>query len=300
MRACFCLLSVTLACLVHSLALQAQDMPISQLLIPGEDWQLIAEGYQFTEGPAVDEKGDVYFVDIPSSKILKIDVAAGKTGVFVEDSGKASGLMFGGDGRLYACQNGNRAIIAYDTAGKGTVICSDVDVNDLVVTRDNRIYWTDPKNKQVWFSDAAGKKRVVDQGIESPNGIILWADQRTLVVADSAGPHLWAFRIASDGSLEAKQPYYTMQMPLETKRSGADGMTVDQAGRLYVTTHVGLQVFDPSGRLSGVLAKPQPKFLSNVVFGGPKLDTLFVTSSDKVYARKVKAVGVRNVGPVVK
>lgn len=278
----------------------AQDLPLSQLLIPGEGWKLIAEGFSFTEGPAVDEAGNLFFVDVPTSKILKHDVTSGKTDVFVAESGKASGLMFGGDGRLYAAQSGERAIVAYDRQGAAQPVASDIDVNDLVVTRDNLIFVTDPKNKQVWRIDAQGAKKVVDSGIERPNGIILWPDQRTLLVADSAGTHLWTFRLTADG-LNAKQPYYTMQltsgMILQDKSTtGADGMTVDTVGRVYVCTHAGLQVFDTQGRLAGVIAKPQEKFLSNVVFAGVNLDTLYVTCTDKVYSRKVKAAGVRNFG----
>lgn len=278
----------------------AQDMPLAQLLIEGEGWKEVAAGYQFTEGPAVDDGGNVFFVDVPASKIFKIEVATNTVTTFVADSGKASGLMFGGDGRLYACQSGARAIVSYDAEGKAKTVCEDVDVNDLVVTKDNRVYWTDPKHHQVWFCDANGKKRVVDEGIEGPNGIILWADQRTLVVSDSPTTSVWTFRVAVDGGLEFKQPYSTLMKPAAAKGgTGADGMTVDAAGRTYVTTLWGLQVFDPSGRLSGTIAKPNDKFMSNVVFAGPQLDTLYVTCTDKVFSRKVKATGVRNFGAAI-
>src|SRR6185295_17380045 len=100
-------------------------------------------------------------------------------------------------------------------------------------------------------------------------------------------PHLWAFRIETDGSLKFKQPYYTMQLPELESASGADGMTIDTERRLYVTTKMGLQMFDPTGRLAGVMVKPQ-----NAVLGGPKFDTLYVTCKDKVYSRKVRATGV--------
>jgi sugar lactone lactonase YvrE len=132
----------------------------------------------------------------------------------------------------------------------------------------------------------------VDEGIEQPNGIILWPDEGTLVVADTAGPYLWTFRIEADGGLAHKQTYYTMRLEPGRRESGADGMTVDSAGRLYVATYAGLQMFDPTGRLGGVIRKPQDAFLSNVAFGGPRLDTLYVTCSDKVYSRKIKATGV--------
>ncbi len=155
------------------------------------------------------------------------------------------------------------------------------------------VYFTDPLNKKVWYVSPQGKKRVVDEGIERPNGLILWPDQGTLVVADTLGPYLWTFRVEPDGSLSHKQPYYTLRMVPGQMGSGADGMTVDAFGRLYVATHAGLQVFDPTGRMSGVILKPQNKFLSNVAFGGPNLGTLYVTCSDKVYRRPTKVRGVR-------
>lgn len=280
----------------------AQDMPLAQILIDGEGWRLVGEGYQFTEGPAVDREGNVYFVDVPASKIFKLDMQSQKITTFVEDSGKASGLMFGGDDRLYACQNGARAIVAYDSAGKPAPICDDLDVNDLVVTKDNHIYVTDPKNHRVWHIDPQGKKSIADEGIERPNGIALWPDGRTLVVADSFGEHLWTFRLESDHTLKFKQPYYTLQLTSSVvltgkTQSGADGLKSDAVGRLYVTSLAGLQLMDTQGRLSGVIAQPPDKRLSNVVFAGEKLDTLVVTAGDKVFARKTKATGWSHVRP---
>jgi sugar lactone lactonase YvrE len=163
----------------------------------------------------------------------------------------------------------------------------------LVVSGAGAVYFTDPKNKQVWHVDPKGNKRVVDQGIEFPNGITLWPDQQTLVVADMRGPTLFTFRVEKDGSLSFKQGFYPAQLVRGQTGSGADGMKVDSQGRLYVATHAGLQMFDTQGRLSGVIARPQERFLSNVVFGGPKLDTLYVTCTDKVYRRKTKVSGVR-------
>jgi sugar lactone lactonase YvrE len=270
-------------------------MPLGQVLIEREGWQLVAQGYQFTEGPAVDRQGNVFFSDIPANRIHKIDTA-GKVTVFAENTAGTNGLMFGPDGGLYACRSGARQIVAYDTstetAGKFRVVAEDLDSNDLAVTSRGGIYVTDPPKKQVWYIDPKGEKRAVASGL-APNGVILWPDESTLVVTDSNAPHLWAFRVEPDGSLKHGERYYgPLALPPGRDRPGSDGMTVDRDGRLYVCTHAGLQMFDPTGRLGGVIRKPQEKFLSNVVFGGEKLDYLYVTCTDKVYRRKVKPSGV--------
>jgi sugar lactone lactonase YvrE len=270
----------------------ARAQGLAGLLIDGEDWQLVAEGFAFTEGPAVDPEGRLYFTDVFRGKIYRLD-DDGKAEVFVDGSGGANGLMFGPDGRLYACQNGAKKIVAFDSSGKAETIVDDVKSNDLVVTRTGAIYFTDPENHQVWYVSPSREKRVVDRGLGYPNGLILWPDQATLVVADMRGMNLWAYRVEADGSLKFKQPFYTLRVPEGKTDSGADGMTIDDQGRIYVTSHLGLQVFDTQGRLTGVLAKPQVAWLANAVFAGPELDTLYVTCTNRVYKRKVHARGIR-------
>lgn len=279
------------ACLAASAA-AAQDMPLSQVLIEGEGWELAASGFKFTEGPAVDAEGNLFFSDVPNSRIHKLD-AEGKLSVFVERSYSTNGLMFGPDGRLYGCQNGKQRIVAFDRRGQATTIVEGVESNDLVVNGAGGIYFTDPTHRRVWYVNPEGEKRVVDEGIERPNGIILWPDQGTLVVADTSSQYLWTFRVETDGDLKFKEGYYSARLIPGREGSGADGMTIDSLGRLYVATYAGLQVFDPTGRSCGVILKPQRAFLSNVVFAGPKLDTLYVTSTDKIYRRKTQATGVR-------
>lgn len=261
------------------------------LLIPGEDWQEVSSGHKFTEGPAVNRAGEVFFTDIPSSRIHKIGLD-GKVSVFAEETQGANGLMFGPDGKLYACQNGSRRIVRYTAEGTAEPVVEDVQSNDLVMLADGTGYFTDPENKQVWRFTADGKKSVVDKGIERPNGIIVSPDQTLLTVADTRGRMTYSFQIQPDGTLAHKQTYGWLHIADENLQSGADGMTVDTEGRLYVTTRVGLQVLDQPGRVNLVLNSPQNAWLSNVVFGGPNLDTLYATCGDKVYKRKVNAKGL--------
>lgn len=282
------LLAVLLALLLAQ-ASSAQDMPLSQVLIPDQPWQLVGEGYQFTEGPTVTPDGTLFFADVPASVIYRVS-KDGKPEVFVEESDRTSGLMFGPRG-LYGCSSATKCILLFDPFGKRSLVAQDVTSNDLVVTGQGGVYFTDPANKSIHYVSPEGEHRVVDEGIEFPNGLILWPDQRTLVVADMKGAYLWNFRIEKDGSLTHKQPYSTMQLPVGKSASGADGMTVDTDGRIYVATELGIQVFDTQGRLSGVIAKPQARFLSNLVFGGPDFNLLYATCSDKVYRRQVKVTG---------
>jgi sugar lactone lactonase YvrE len=189
---------------------------------------------------------------------------------------------------------GDKQIVAYAPDGTHTVIASEVDSNDLVVTGEGGIYFTDPPNQRVWHISPAGEKQVVAKGFR-PNGVILTADGGTLVVTDSEAPHLWAYRVEKDGRLTFGERYLQpLRLPAgELTRPGSDGMTVDKAGRVYVATRSGVQMFDPTGRMGGVILKPQPGSLSNVVFGGPELKIMYATCGDKVFRRLTKTQGVR-------
>jgi gluconolactonase len=266
------------------------DMPISRVLVDGEGWQCVSEGHKFTEGPAADREGNVFFSDIPASKIHKIDLA-GKVTLFAENTAETNGLMFGPDGRLYGCRNGEKKIVSYGMDGTVQTVAEGVESNDIVVNAAGEIWFSDPPGGRIWHIPAGGKPKVVAEKLK-PNGLILTPDQGTLVVTEAIEPCLWAFRVEADGSLTHKDRYCQPLRMVEGKKStGADGMTVDKAGRIYVCTHAGLQMFDPTGRLGGVIAKPQEKSLSNVVFGGPDFAWLYVTCTDKVYRRKTKSPG---------
>ena len=254
-------------------------------------WEVVSTGHKFTEGPTANAKGELFFTDIPNSRIHKINLD-GKVSVFAEDTGNANGLKFGPDGRLYACANGKKQIVAYDDAGKASVVAEGLESNDLTITQDGKIYVTDPNNKQVWLIKKDGAKQVVDKGLNFPNGVCLSPDQSLLYVCDTRGQFVFSYQIAPDGSLAYKQRYYHLHLVDASMQSGADGMAVDTDGRLYVTTEMGVQFCDQAGRVNGILDKPQKAWLSNVAFGGADFKTLFVTCGDKVYKRATKVKGV--------
>ncbi len=264
---------------------------IAEILDPGKDWEVVSQGHKFTEGPAVDRQGNVFFTDIPNNRIHKISTD-GKVSIFKEDTGGSNGLMFGPDGRLYACQNGRKRIVAYAMDGTESVIAEGMGSNDLAINSHGEIYFSDPGAKKVWFIDRTGAKRaVVQEGIAFPNGVRLSPDHALLNVADYASKWIWSFQVQPDGSLANGQPFHRLETE-DSDAVGPDGMTVDSEGQLYVATRIGVQICDQAGRVVGIINKPQPGALANAVFGGADLQTLYVTASDKVYRRHLRRKGV--------
>jgi sugar lactone lactonase YvrE/enterochelin esterase-like enzyme len=272
---------------------------ISQILHPDHDWELVSEGHQLTEGPSVDKQGNVYFTDIRASKIHKVDHATRKVSEWKANTGSANGMMFGPDGRLYVCQNGNKRIVAYETDGRETTLAEGVDSNDLAVTAKGEVYFSDPPGKRIWFIDKSGAKRVVHEGgLEFPNGVLLSPDQSKLAVADYRSKWVWLFEVAANGDLQDGAPFYRLETADEVA-SLADGMTFDTEGYLYVATRVGIQVCDQPGRVNAIISRPQATGpLTNVVFAGPELDWLYATAGDKVFRRKIRRTGVTSWKPV--
>jgi sugar lactone lactonase YvrE len=206
--------------------------------------------------------------------------------------------MFGPDGRLYACQNGRKRVVAYAMDGTESVLAEGVGSNDLAITAKGEIYFSDPGVKKVWFIDRSGAKRVVvEKGIEFPNGVRLSPDHALLDVADYASKWVWSFQVQPDGSLANGQAFHRLETD-DDASARPDGMTVDSEGYLYVATTLGVQICDQAGRVVGILNKPQPGPISNVVFGGPDLHTLYLTGGDKVYRRPMRSKGVFPWAPV--
>ena len=316
------------------------DMTLHRLLIEGEGWQPIVEGLAFCDGPMSDAEGNFYFSDMKGdgAGIYKISPDGKKTKLSSEG---VSGLKFGPDGRLYACQGSKKRLIAIDLkTGAIDELATDVQPNDLVVDSKGHIYFTHTGKKEIVFVDARTKeKRVVDvtptitlvpgstsltigapaasgtthteivaahaSGISAPNGITLSPDQGTLAVSDYRGGNVWTFRVNTDGTLDAKAPTMTMRLPIDPKgefkmaepppynpASGGDGMATDEQGRFYVATTLGVQVFDPTSRLCGVITRPQlDKPLTSCTLSGEGRAYLYVTNGDKIFRRKVQAKG---------
>jgi gluconolactonase len=277
---------------------------VYQVLVPGEEWTQVSDGHRGTDGPAVNGKGEMFFSDPSNNKIFRTGLD-GKVSVFAENTNRGNGMMFGPDGKLYVGLVGTKQLVTYEAdgaaAGKMDVIAENVAINDLAINQKGDLYFTDSAAKKIWLVPKGGTPRVVDEGIESPNGVLFSPDQSLLYVSDWAQQLSWVFQVQPDGSLAHKQKYFHVHQPEGAMRPASDGMAVDSEGRVYIATNLGVQVFDQIGKCHAIIPAPQPgRSLSNVEFGGANFDELYITNGDKVYKRKVKTKGVLSWRPPVK
>ncbi len=273
------------------------------LIAPDAKVEKLADGFRFTEGPAVDKEGNVYFTDQPNDRILKWSVD-NKLSVFHENSGRANGLYFDKNDQLLSCSDMENEIWSIDKNGKHTVLLSDYKgkklngPNDLWVHPNGGIYFTDPLYKRnYWTRDpemqqegeylyymAPDRKTIVrvDTDLEKPNGIIGSPDGKLLYVADIKANKTYVYDIQSDGSLNNKKLFTSM---------GSDGMTMDEKGNIYLTGK-GVTVFNPQGEKIEHIPI-DANWTANVCFGGKDMKTLFITASEYLYGLQMDVKGVR-------
>ena len=272
----------------------SKNQVLTDLLISGQDWELVGEGYKFTEGTGGNEKGEVYYQDVPQSKTYKVDVN-GKLLQLGYDAKKASGTSFGPDGKYYTAAGGSKQILSYDKDLKETVVTDSISGNDLIVSNNGNIYVTSPdgsKPGKLILVRPGGEKVVVDDGLKFPNGVALSTDQTQLYATESASHWVWSYSINTDGTLSNKQRYGWLHVPDTEENAWPDGLKCDTAGRIFVATRMGIQVLDQMGRVNAIIpAPPSNSQTSNVYFGGPASDILYVTAGDKVFRRKLKTKG---------
>lgn len=278
------------------------DLTLLNLLIPGESWELVAEDLGFADALCADKKGNLYFCDMRAPAIVRINAEDGSKTEIAKES--VSGLELSPDGSLlYACQGSKKRVISINVAnGEVQTIAEGVKPNDLAVTKDGFILITETGAQQVTrINPKTGEVTPVDTGITKPNGIALSNDEGTLAVSDYGGTDTWTFRVNADAVLDARMPTMPMRLRVDSKgefqfnekpsyvsASRGDGMAVDKAGRYYITSDLGVQIFDPTGRPCGVLPKVdgnQP--LTTCMLAGPDHSTLYIAHGKKIYRRKL-------------
>ncbi len=270
----------------------ADHPELKDRLIEGEQWQLVSDGHQYTEGPAVAPDGSVYFVDGPRGEIWKVNADGNGATRFIDDMPGVSALMFDAQGVLDLARNKAQKLTRVDADRTRSDIASGMSCNDLVVL-DHGIYFSGPTEKAIWYLPRGGQRVKAAEGPELPNGLICTPDKRFLLVVDAAGRYVWSYRIGDQGQLEFGQPYSYLLNPRDEMQTGADGATMTRDGSLLVATKLGVQVFDQPGRVHVILERPKRTGrLSNCVFAGDNMDMLYVTSGDSVFRRKTKMQGI--------
>jgi gluconolactonase len=265
-------------------------------------------GFGFCEGPASDGHGNLYFTDIPNERIHKLD-AAGKLSVFREKTNHANGLMVNAKGEIVACEMGSGQVAAYSPDGKERrVLAAEYKgkrfnaPNDLVIDRTGGIYFTDPEYsapkpfpqviRTIYYLAPDGTvTRLVDKDLPNPNGIILSPDEKTLYLIPTGSAEMIAYPVLSTGKIGEGKVFCSLKQPKGATNTGGDGLCVDTKGNLYITSWLGVQIFDPSGKHLGTIAVPE--YCANCDFGGPDMKTLYVTASKSLYAVKMEATGYR-------
>ena len=263
---------------------------------------LIADGYQFTEGPAVDSQGVVFFTDQPNDRILKVDLE-GKVTEFMKPAGRSNGMFFAPDGKLIACADEKNEMweIAPDKSHR--VLFGKFEErklngpNDVWIDSNSTMYFTDPYYQRKWWEhktrpqskqsvyrvDRDGANvTLVDDSLVQPNGIVGDWERRLLFVADIGDSKTYQYTIANDGTLVDRKLFCS---------SGSDGMTIDDQGNLYLTGKKGVTVFNKIGKEIQIISVPE-NWTANVCIGGKDRKTLFITASDSLYTVRIKNRGL--------
>jgi len=261
-----------------------------------EKIQKLATGFQFTEGPAADANGDIYFTDIPNNRIHRWSLDRTLT-TFRENSGGANGLFFDKQGNLFICEGENRRLTSLSPQGELTILADQYDgrkhnsPNDLWLDPKGGIYFTDPRygnrddleqdGEHVYYLTPNREKlvRVINDMIR-PNGVIGTPDGNILYVADQGANEAYKYTINPDGTLTNKELFV---------EQGSDGMTMDSEGNFYLTGETVL-VYNQEGELIRTIEVPERT--SNVCFGGKDKKTLFITARTSFYSIRMKVRGL--------
>lgn len=282
-------------------SVSAQQTNLPAVVAPSAELKKVSGTFAFSEGPAVNRRGDIYFTDQPNDKIWKYD-RAGHLSLFMDKTGRSNGLYFDRQGNLIACADEKNELWSIGPGKKVTVLLSEYEgkhlngPNDLWIDPKGGIYFTDPYyqrdywerkqpeipgQKVYYLPKGASRPVIVEDSVVKPNGIVGTPDGKYLYVADIQANKTYRYAIGADGRLTDRQEFVPQ---------GSDGMTLDNEGNLYITGR-GVTVYDQTGKKLGNIPV-SANWTGNVCFGGKKRNMLFITASEAVYTLQMRVKGV--------
>lgn len=273
------------------------------ILIEGEEPEVIAGPFEFTEGPYWHSDGYLLFSNIPANRVNRWSEMDG-VDVYLEPSGNSNGIEADIDGSILLAQHAGR-VSRLTEDGELTVLVDSYEgqrlnsPNDIAVHSSGIIYFTDPpfgvsdEERELDFSGVYrlspnGELTVVYDEFEYPNGIVFSPDESYLYVSDSGTGNIIRFDVNSDGIVSSPEQFANIG-EMGSGQGAADGMETDMNGNLYTTGPQGLIIFDSEGNQLNLLEFDEQ--ITNVGWGGEDLSHLFITGADNVYRLRVNATG---------
>lgn len=276
---------------------------LPEIVADGAQLKLHTDQCKFTEGPAANDAGVVYFTDQPNDRILVVK-DDGSVETFLQPAGRSNGMYFDAKDRLITCADGKNEFWQIDRDGSHQVLFSADDAqrlngpNDLWISPQGTIYFTDPYYQRPWWDHKQPPREVrglyrfdrekrsielLDENFTQANGIVGDTERNILYVADIDAKKIYAYPLKDDGSLGERKLFCS---------EPSDGMTIDDKGNVYMTNSQGVVVYSAEGKKLGVIETGE-RWTANVCFGGPDHSTLYITASDSLYSIKTNVHGLR-------
>ena len=266
-----------------------------EVLLPGEDWQLVAEGFKSTRGPSCNAAGEVFFADTSNNKIHRIGLD-GKVVEFVGDAAYAHCVSVGADGTLHAISEKSDKLMSYDASGKGRVTLEGISGHSILALPGGGFYVSSNGEKpgapgSVWFVKE-GRRQLVDSGIKFATGMAYRPDQWLLSVGEGHSKWAYSYQMTPEGGLLHKERYFHFHVADWDDDAGVESLCYSLEGRQFAATRSGVQISADDGPTQIILPVPDRARVTGVCIGGGEKDQLFALCGNRIWKRKIRQHGM--------